>query len=414
MSDGALDLPLSILKRACNFVLIAFREAPFLTGERACRMARAASIGILVGIFALILTAHGGTDRNGTVPGGDFVLYWVAAGLAAAGHASNTYVPELVSIAEHQAVAMQADGFLPFYYPPVWLLILVPFSALPYLAAWLAFCSTTGVAFLLMLRRLLPRYAAVHGIWFAILGFPGLLVNAGNGQNGFVTAGCFAAYGVLLDRKPFFAGASLGMLCFKPQFAIGVPFALLAARRISPLLGAAFGSASLVVGSVALFGLAPWQAFLDALPTARKMFETQLLYPFKLMSVLGGLRLLGVPTGLAYMTQLVVSVAALAAATLLIARRPGALMEAAVLAASSLLVTPYSMDYDLPVAAVAMVAVFAAAQRRGFLPWEKTVLVAAYVLPLVGPAIAREFAVPSGPVILGGLLVITLRASRAV
>jgi hypothetical protein len=387
--------------------LTALRDAPWLDGDRAYVMARAAVIGLAVGVAALVLTGHGGADRNGTAPGGDFIVYWVAAGLAAAGHAADAYLPALVSAAEHRSVVMPDAGFLPFYYPPVWLVVLLAFAALPYVWAWLAFCGASGAVFLLAIRRLLP--AGGRGMWLAMMGFPGLLVNAGNGQNGFFTASCFAGYGLLLDRAPLLAGSCLGLLCVKPQFALVVPVALLAARRARPICGAACGVAAPVLASLALFGMAPWRGFLAALPTARHMFETQLLSPFKLMSVLGGLRMLGVWGAPAYGVQLAVAVAALLCLGVLAARRPGGGAEAALLGASALLVTPYAMDYDLPVAAVAMAVVFAAGARGGFLPWEKTVLLAAYVLPLVGPAIARFSGLPIGPAVLGALFLVSCR-----
>ena len=404
---SAIPMPRSWRKLAA-----VLSRADFLDAGRTYVMARAAAIGIVVSVLALVLTAHRGADHNGTVPGGDFVAYWVAAGLARAGHAASAYLPDAVYAAEHRAVSMPADAFLPFYYPPVWLVLLLPFSALPYVASWLAFCATTGAAFLLTLRRLLPR--SLPGIWLGLLGFPGLLVNAGNGQNGFVTATCFAAYGVLLDRRPFLAGMALGCLSFKPQFALAVPVALLAARRVRPLLGAALSGALLVAASLAVFGTPPWHGFAAALPMARPMFERGLLFPFKVISVLGGMRMIGLPGGLAYAVQAAASLAALSVLAWASWKRPGGAREAGLLAGASLLVTPYAMDYDLPVAAVAMAALFSAGLRTGFRPWEKITLLLAYMLPLLGPAVARGTSLPIAPLVLAALFLLSARRSANV
>ena len=409
MPDSASEMSLPTVLTALRSAIRSVRDAPFLTPERARRMARAAAVGIAVSIVALILTAHGRTDLHGTVPGGDFVAYWVAAKLAATGHAADAYLPELISGIEHRAVAMQAAGFLPYYYPPVWLVILLPFAALPYVLAWMAFCLVTFIPYILAIRQLLPRAMEVPSLWFGILGFPGLLINAGNGQNGFITGACFAGYGALLRRSPLLAGMSLGFLCLKPQFAVGVPVALLAARRVRPLAGAALSSATLVMASVALFGLAPWKAFVTALPLARHMLETGLLFPFKTAAVLGSLRMLNMPGNWAYAVQLVVALAALITLFKCTARRPGGPLEAALLALSALLVTPYATDYDLAVSGVAIAALFAASQSSGFLSWEKSVLTVSYVLPLAGPALARAAGLPVVPIVVMALFAATAR-----
>ena len=398
-------------QQASRCIVSALREAPFLTGERVCRMTRASTIGAAVSVLALIMIAHGGNDPTGVTPGGDFVVYWVAARLAAAGQATTAYAPQLMAVMEHRTIAMPATAFLPFYYPPVWLVVLLPFAALPYVAAWLMFSITTGLVFLIAVRRLSGARLA-PGFWFAVAGFPGLLLNAGSGQNGFLTGACFAAYGALLNRCPFLAGMSLGLLCLKPQLSIAVPVALLAARRMRPLAGAVFAGVSFVAVSVALFGLAPWKAFVATMPAARSMLETGLFFPFKTAAVLGSLRIIGVPGRLAYVMQIVVSLIVMIMLAVQTARRPGALIEAALLALSALLVTPYATDYDLTISAVGIVALFSVAQSGGFLPWEKSVLTAAYILPLLGPATARGLGLPIIPVVLAGLFAATVRRAR--
>ena len=412
MSDGTSVPALSSATHVVRLAVCALREAPLLTGERARRMTRAVAIGIAVSVPALVVTSRGKTDLHGTVPGGDFLAYWVAARLAAAGHAADAYVPGLISGLEHRLSAMQPDGFLPYYYPPVWLVLLLPLAGLPYIAAWLTFCAVTAAPYILAIRRLLPEARRAPGLWFAIAGFPGLLVNAGNGQNGFVTGACFAGYGALLNRRPLLAGASLGLLCVKPQFVIAIPVALLAARRVRPLVGAVLAGASLTAVSVGCFGFAPWQGFLGALPLAREMLGTHLLFPFKTAAVLGSLRLLGVPGREAYPVQLAVSLGVLIVLAVRTASRPGPALEAALLAAAALLVTPYATDYDLTVAAVAMAVLFSAAQVDGFLPWEKTILAAAYVLPLAGPALARGLGLPVVPIVLIALFAAASRRAR--
>ncbi len=70
------------------------------------------------------------------------------------------------------------------------------------------------------------------------------------------------------------------------------------------------------------------------------------------------------------------------------------------------------MDYDLACLAIPIAWVAAEAQQTGWRPWEKIVLLAAYVLPVA----ARPFAMTTGlsiapPVMVALLLVVANRAA---
>ncbi|MDQ2804128.1 MAG: DUF2029 domain-containing protein, partial [Pseudomonadota bacterium] len=65
------------------------------------------------------------------------------------------------------------------------------------------------------------------------------------------------------------------------------------------------------------------------------------------------------------------------------ARRLGSVAEGAVLVASAMLCTPFLLDYDLVCLSLPLAWVAAEARRTGWRPWEKIVVLAAYVLPLM-------------------------------
>ncbi len=395
------------------------RDADFLTGDVAQRMARASLIGLLAGIVGLLITNWRTHGTGNAPPGGDFVCFWVAAKFAAAGHALAAYDPALIYQAEHQTEALPKDVFLPFYYPPSWLLLLLPFAALPYIAAWLGFAASSFALWVGFVRKLLLNGTQANreqsaALWYGLLGFPGLLLTSGNGQNGFLSAACFAAYGVWGDRRPYLGGAALGLLCYKPQLALSVPVVLFAARRFRASFWAGVSAVVLTGLSAAVFGIAPWQAFFHVLPDASTMFAAGMRAPFKLVSVLGAFRVLGLLGTAANVVQLGVSLTVLVVLARAAWRRPGAGLEAALMAAAALLMTPYTMDYDLPIAAVAVAIVFAQAQSRGFKPWEKLTLLALYTLPLLGPALARGLAVPVAPLVLLAVFACTVRRAAPV
>ena len=78
------------------------------------------------------------------------------------------------------------------------------------------------------------------------------------GQNAFLTLALLLGGVGLLGRRDFAAGAILGLLSYKPQLALMVPVALLAARHWRALAGAAVSASFAVALSAATFGLAPW------------------------------------------------------------------------------------------------------------------------------------------------------------
>ena len=176
----------------------ALRDADWLDRERAVAYARILFFLAFAGALMWIGLAQRGIDRAGKPLGADFVSFWTASKLALGGRAADVY-----DVAAHwgaQKALFGPDvGYAAFFYPPPYLLICLPLAALPYfgsLAAWLA---ATGAAY----WRVLRVYAGPHIGTLAILAFPAFLVNAGHGQNGFLSAALIGGGALLLDRRPF-------------------------------------------------------------------------------------------------------------------------------------------------------------------------------------------------------------------
>src|SRR5258705_13552814 len=94
-----------------------------------------------------------------------------------------------------------------------------------------------------MLRAVLPRPETL----LIAAAFPAVFINAGHGQNGFLTAALLGAALHWLDRRPWLAGLFIGCLAYKPQFGVLISIALLAGQRWSPI-GAAILTAAALVG----------------------------------------------------------------------------------------------------------------------------------------------------------------------
>ena len=95
-------------------------------------------------------------------------------------------------------------------------------------------------------------------------------------------------------------------------------------------------------------------------------------------------------------------------------------LKAAALAIGSLLATPYVLDYDLVVLAVAIAFFARHGLSRGFRDFEISLLAAAWIVPLLSRGIAGATGIPLGLIVLLTFYAFTLRravldrASRAV
>lgn len=295
-------------------------------------ISRLLAIGIAV-IFALCGIAAVIFARSGSIQA-DFLSFWAAGHLAVGGHPASAY-----DIAQHRAVEQQvvsSVGVLPFPYPPPFLLILLPFGMLPF---WLAMATWTAISACLYLaasRRIIePRFSIAQAAAGA---------NFITGQNGFLTAAIFIGGTKLLDARPFLAGTVLGLLCFKPQLAILLPVALLAGREWRAIAGGIVSSVSLLLIALLAFGMDSFRGFFALLPQFAQWLSAERWPMGELASTFAMLRSFGVPAGAAMAIHGAVAIAA-AGAT---ARAWTLRLETRVpvLAAATLLITPYLITYD--------------------------------------------------------------------
>lgn len=383
------------------------RAAPWLDAGRA--RAWCVILALMTGALAVLWVAlsHHGVDPTGKPLGTDFVSFWTASLLALHGRPEAAYQPGPHLAAELAAfpALRSAGGYTAFFYPPPYLLLCLPLSLLPYLASLAAWLAAGLAALLAGLRRILtPGWAVLP-----MLAFPAVILNAGHGQNAFLSAACFAWCAVLAPVRPGLAGACLGALVFKPHLLLAAPVLLAAARRWRMLAGLAASAAIFTAASLAVFGWPTWRAFLADSALARATLTQGLVDPAKMQSVYAALRVLHCPAGPAYAAQGVATILVLGAVLLAGLRRPGPRAEAVLLAAASVLCTPFLLDYDLAILSVPLAWVTAEAQRSGWRPWEKIVLLGAYVVPLLSRTLAMQAGLPVAPAVLGALLVVVLR-----
>ena len=381
----------------------ALRDADWLDAGRARAWARVFAAVLVLRVCGMIVLS--GRDD---VPAEDFVCFWAAATLAAGGHAASVYQGPALSALEHATIAIPANAAYGFFYPPTFLLLLLPLAALPYITGLLAFLAATWVPFAACMRQILPQRWAL----LPIAVFPGAVVSAGSGQNGLLSASCIGGYMVLLDRRPVLAGLCLGVLSYKPHLAVCAPVALLCARRWRALMGAAASALTLAAASLLVFGWGAWAGFMHGLPSAGEMLVHALAEPAKLQSTFGAFRLHRALTA-GLVAQAAVSTAGLVLLALGTWRRPGGQAEGALLAAAALICSPYLVDYDLAVLGLPLAWLMAEAVHTTFRPWEKVFLLTAYILPILSYGLARSSGISVAPFVLSALMLAVLTRVRA-
>ncbi|MEW5729124.1 MAG: glycosyltransferase family 87 protein [Pseudomonadota bacterium] len=355
---------------------------------------------------AWITTGDGVFDRTGKVIGTDFLNVWAAADMALEGRAAEAYDWAAHARAEQRVVGADHPDYYGWHYPPLFLLAVLPLGLLPYLWALAVYLAATAPAYATVLRAILPGRAAL----LAAAAFPGVWVNIGHGQNGFLTTGLLGGGLLLLDRRPLLAGTLLGLLAYKPQFGLLIPIALAAGghwRAFSAATAAVIAASGL---SAAVFGLDTWSAFFASLELTRThVIEQGATGWAKIQTAFSTVRLLGGGIGAAYAAQAIATVAAAAAVVAVWRSRAPARLRAAALVAAIPLTSPYLMDYDLVILALPIALLAAEGRETGFLAWEKTVLAAAWLLPLLSRPLATMVPLQLAPMVVAMLLAVIVR-----
>ncbi|MGO9701017.1 MAG: glycosyltransferase family 87 protein [Xanthobacteraceae bacterium] len=352
---------------------------------------------------------------------GDFISFWTAGQLALQGHAAEAYTK-----LPHFALQVELHhdpgwGYLAFFYPPFFLLLCAGFALLGFFPALCVWLLSTLACYVAALRALLPKgLREGMPVWVLLLGYPAVMINAGFGQNGFLSTALFGGAAVWLDRRPALAGVCLGSLAYKPQLGIIVPLALIVARRWRCFAFAAATVLALAAVATLAFGADIWPAFMAGMADARRdwMEPPNPLYLVYWITVFGAVRLHGGSLALAYGAQAAVSVAAaFMLVRALLRRAPGirsGKAEVAAIAACVPFCSPFMLEYDLIILAVPMAWLLGEGLHDGFRRGELAALLAAYLAPALFKVSAFDNALKLGVIGAAALLfVMVLRRMTA-
>jgi hypothetical protein len=208
-------------------------------------------IGLVVVTVALILDLLHHPQHIGI----DFHTYLAAATVGLQEGWSHVYDQSLVAAAQKQLVPGQFSQ--PFLSPPTAAWLAAPLTVFPY---WTAFGIWAAFGFLALAAALAwSGVSSGTGRWIAVIGAltPWWVLHAVNlGQVvPLVAAGVVVAWRLMRDDKEIAAGVLLSAIFLKPNTAILVPVALLAAGRFRVF--AAWLAAGAVLAVIAFLVLGP-------------------------------------------------------------------------------------------------------------------------------------------------------------
>jgi hypothetical protein len=298
-------------------------------------------------IICGLLSGEGLTTLGGYPIGHDFLAFWTATKLAVTGDPSSIYNLQILKSAE-RAVSGTDSAYFAWNYPPTFLVILLPLSMIPYLAAYGAWILGTVSGYGYIAYRIFPRPFTP---WLFVA-FPNAIWNLIAGQNGFLSAMILGSGIVILDHRPFAGGFVLGLLSYKPHLTMMIPLALIAGRYWRALCGFATGAACLILISMAVFGTSVWSAFIQNIPFALTHWQSAHFWP-KMASIYSLMRFTGLNAWGASFVQLCFTIAAAAVTCRVWYRGERPAVKGSVLAICTALASPYLFHGDLVIIGLA-------------------------------------------------------------
>lgn len=323
-----------------------------------------AAVAVLFGLYGWALLAATASGHDGVIgpqfnaPGADWVIFLAAVRAFFTHDLSHVYDQLWITSAVNMQFAHWLSGPEPlalFPYPPVYLLLVLPFATLP-VAASLALSQVLQFgALALALRRFAPNRSWLFFAAGALLA-PAASSNVIAGSNAVLVAALIVGGVALLEKKPLLAGALLGLVIFKPQFFVLLPVALVAARQGRAFAAMAASAAAFVLLSVVMFGAALWMDWINVYlhPQAVSGINAADWGHGWGESVLTCVTLLGLPRWAAWGAQAgAAAIAVVAVWRVFAARHPGQLP---VLLCATLLASPHVANHDLILLAIAALA----------------------------------------------------------
>lgn len=372
----------------------------------------------------------------------DFVAFYTAGSAVRDGRAQDLYDLDATNrfqqtLQERQGVAI-GHRFAPWWNPPFYSLIFVPFSRLTFhtaLLVWSLVSVLCAASACVLLCRMLPP----EGGWQSRALVPVLLVlstpfiaTLTHGQNSCMSLALLTVTVVLWRaRRPLAAGLAGGLLFYKPQIALVLAAVMLLDLGWRAALGYAI-TVVILLGLNLLILPGSLTTFLHQLPLNLDVVQSQIGYPWErhvTFKAFWRVLIQGNEAGMTCRLASSLGVAcagmmgALLARTALRARTAGITTSTrdaliAVTIAITPLLMPFYFDYDLLLLAVPMV-LLAAQMPKDSETRRESVLIACcmllYLWLMVNPDVAEHFRINLAvPMLAAVALILLRRANEAV
>jgi hypothetical protein len=381
------------------------RDASWFGPERARAYLWLIAIPSVALPLILILTSHGGVDRNGFLLGTDFISFWTAGHMLVGG--ADVY-DTAAHIAAQRRYFAAPGAYTAFYYPPTFLPFVFPLGFLPYFAALAAWLVATGAAYFAVVRQWIRSVKLDWPAWLLTIAFPPVLISVTHGQTSLLVAALLGLGALWVSPRPWLAGVCFGLATIKPQFGILVPLVLLVTAEWRVILAAALTAVLLGLLTTLAFGPHVWSGWLAASHEARTVLEQGNVGFGKMQSPFAAARLLGAPVAVAYGLQFIVGIGVAAALVWAGWRRRYSLALGSAMLAGAPLATPFVLDYDLVILAFPLLWL----AGQGFRPWEKLIAALAFAIALFARPLGVFLGVPTTPLVLVALFVVLVRRAR--
>jgi hypothetical protein len=334
-------------------------------------------------------------------------MFWLAGFLLRHGQAAALYEPGRYAMLAAQTLPYKT-GWWPFVYPPTILLPAWGVGLLPFAAGYYLISALFTLCAVWLLRAAkLPWLCVAAGL----LSFPGMWTLY-LGQFGML-CGALLIYGFsILQTRPLRAGAALGMLAIKPQYALLVPVVVFAVKNGRAMVAGA-GVLALLLGlSWVLGGTGCWRAYLGPGRAAMRALLDQKFpgnyegsYEAMGSSVFWMLRSLHLSVGAAYLGQGVVSLGCAVLSWRLWRTRAKERLPATLVL--TLLASPYGFTGDM-----AMVCTVLPLLARRGADWRNAMLAWLWVAPAFVPDFVAHFGVLPTPLLLAAVLGLSLAEQK--
>lgn len=349
----------------------------------------------LWGVCAFDFATPGLFDRAGNIKFQDFLPFYVSARMIAQGRAPELYDERTIASEELKIIGQQSAVRLPNLYGPQVAFLFVPLSRFSFPVAgriWMTLSLLIYCACIYAVVKTcssLAPYSAIVAI--AAAAYPPLFHFFVRGQVSALVLACFTvAWLAFRSDRNWLAGIALGLLIFKPQFLVAVPFVFLLARSWVSFATLAGSASAQLVLTWACFGSAVMRSYFDVLSHIPRWIDTVELNlaPTQMHSLRSFWSLLIPWPNVGFPLYVVSSIAVVFIAAATWKSSSSLAVRFAALTVAAVLVNPHLFVYDLLVLAPALLFLVDWTLSNVLGPLSARLFLLsylAYVLPLLGP-----------------------------